>query len=122
SAAATDTMIVIGAPPTNGAGRVYVYTPDVGGEYVETKLSASNGFSNDYFGYAVASNGTAIVVGAMLGNAAKGAAYVYTPNGGGFSETPLTASDGAGGDTFGLSVAIGANGQVVVGAPSDDNK
>jgi len=82
------------------------------GQYAETKLTASDGASSDYFGYRVAISGKTIVVGAWGDDSNKGAAYVYTPG----QETKLTASDGAPSDYFGgYSVAVSGD-TIVVGA------
>ena len=92
----------------------------------ETKLTASDGGSYDYFGFSVAIDGTTLVVGAYFDDANatdSGSVYVYdlTKNSGddGF-ETKITASDGADGDYFGYSVALDGT-TLVVGAFYDDD-
>ena len=51
--------------------------------WIETKLTASDKVAGDYFGYSVSvnSDGTTVVVGALLANPSglteAGAAYVY---------------------------------------------
>ena len=88
-----------------------------------TKLVASDGGIADYFGLDVSMYGKTIVVGAP-GNIARGsagAAYVFTCDDTSCEEVAkLTASDGEGGDQFGLSVSVWGS-TVVVGAPSDDD-
>ena len=92
-------------------GAAYVYT-DTNGVWSQTvELTASDGGSNDTFGQAVALNGPTALVGApqhQVGSTTlQGAAYVYTETNGAWSQTAeLTASDGAGDDLFGYSVAF----------------
>ena len=87
------------------------------------KLTASDGAAGDLFGSSVSISGKRwwserrATVG---GNIAQGAAYVFTEPGSGWTEiltqtAKLTASDGAAGDYFGISVSISGN-TVVVGA------
>ncbi len=93
----------------------------------ETKLTASDGGSYDYFGRSVAIDGTTLVVGAYFDDANatdSGSVYVYdlTKNSGddGF-ETKITASDGADGDYFGYSVALDGTTLVVGACIYDDD-
>src|SRR5712691_6750086 len=83
------------------------------------KLTASDAAANDRFGYSVATNGNTVVVGAYGKNSNTGAAYIFERNQGGAENwgqvKKLTASDAAGGDDFGSSVAINAD-TVMVGA------
>jgi len=74
------------------------------------------------FGKSVAVGDNRIVVGDeadadVAGNA--GAAYIYELDGTQLAK--ITASDGAAGDQFGSSVAVGS-GRIVIGARSDDDK
>ena len=87
-----------------------------------SEVTSSDGSNYDFFGSSVAVSGTTAIVGAynrnVSGQAAQGAAYVFTLSGGTWSQTgELTASDGAAADNFGSSVAV-SGGTVVVGAPS----
>lgn len=93
----------------------------------QAQLTAPDGLPGDQFGF-VAMDGDVIVVGAPFDdigpNIDQGSAYVFVkPAGGwnGVSSEParLIASDGAGGDTFGLQVAISGD-TIVVGARWDD--
>ena len=76
------------------------------------------------FGDSVSISGNTVVVGApdatIGSNSQQGAAYVFTESGSGWANmtqtAKLTASDGAAGDAFGISVSISGN-TVVVGAP-----
>ncbi len=89
-----------------------------------SRLTASDGAGNDFFGNAVAISGETVVVGASVddigANANQGSAYVFVRNGTTWSEQQkLTASDGTASDFFGQSVAISGE-TVVVGANADD--
>jgi hypothetical protein len=124
------TTVVAGAPfATIGGnefrGAAYVFVkPDTGWATTTqtAKLTASDGAINDAFGSSVAisSDGTTVVAGAP--NPSAGAVYVFVKPGLGWTtatETAkLIASDGAGGDQLGASVAISGDGTTVVaGAP-----
>lgn len=86
---------------------------------------ASDGAASDWFGYrvAVSADGSTVVVGAEEVDSQRGAVYVYRWNGSSWVEIKLTASDPAAGDSFGYSVSVSADGNiVVVGAPGDDSQ
>ncbi len=90
-----------------------------------SKLLASDGSAFDRFGYSVAISGDRIVVGAQTdtndNGFASGSVYVYEPDGeGGWTESKITASDGAGNDRFGRSVAVSGD-RIVVGAFQNDD-
>ena len=78
--------------------------------------------NNDQFGYAVAVDGDRAIIGAHGndGPSDSGSAYIFERDGGGnWSQIKkLTASDGADGDQFGISVGI-SGGIAVVGAFAD---
>ncbi len=127
SVAMDNDIIVIGASYARNednivTGAVYVYQWN-GVDWLETKITAADGASGDYFGSSVAVDGGTILVGAFgdddNGNM-SGCAYVYQWNGETWSETKLLASDGAEGDLFGYSVAVDGA-QVMVGARDDDD-
>ncbi len=91
------------------------------------KLSPSFPKQADEFGWAIASDGTNLVIGAdtdnSMGNKA-GAVYIFVRDGNRWLERQkLTASDAKPTDYFyfGRSVAISGN-RIVVGAFGDDNK
>jgi hypothetical protein len=112
----------IGGNPTP-QGKAYLYAWD-GYVWVETGIAASDGMPEDGFGLPVAlsSDGKTLAVGATgkdFGiNQGQGKVYVYTLNGSSWAETGIMASDGAGFDWFGSSLALSANGKVLaVGAP-----
>ena len=106
------------------SGSVYVFEPDGAGGWSKTKLTASDGAANDQFGASVAVSGDRVVVGAPFDDDlgfSSGSGYVLEPDGaGGWSESKLTASDGAALDFFGYSVAVSGD-RVVVGAVADDD-
>jgi len=81
------------------------------------------GAAEDRFGYAVALDGDAVLIGAYRTNAAataQGAAYVFTLHDSRHDEQQkLIASDGAPLDRFGEAVALSGD-TLVVGAPRDD--
>jgi hypothetical protein len=132
SVAVSGSTIVAGAPfhkvGTNlYQGAAYVFTPRSGKWANATQtaeLTASDGAEEDSLGYSVAISGDTIVAGAPYhevgSNTRQGAAYVFTMPAGGWENTTqtaeLTASDGAGDDQLGYSVAIAEN-TVVAGAP-----
>ena len=92
--------------------------------FEQAKLTAaSDGAANDLFGYSVAVAGDTAVVGAHLDDIPAatdaGSAYVFVRSGGVWTQqAKLTASDAAGGDNFGFSVAV-AGDTAVVGAHLD---
>ena len=124
------TVVAGSAGTINGnanQGAVYVFLEPLGGWRSETqaaKLTASDGAAGDYLGWSVAIDGDTIAASAPFatinGNADQGAVYLFLePWGGWRSETQaakLTASDGAAGDSLGLSVAMDGD-TVVAGAP-----
>ncbi len=99
----------------------------------ESGLIASDGALNDRFGVSVAVDNDTAVVGAFqptytdpdtsLDVSRPGAAYVYIKdsNGAWSQQAKLTASDGADGDEFGISVAVDGD-TVVVGARGNVSK
>ncbi len=107
-------VAVIGAPmDSGGAGAAYVFEKISVGWSLRRKLTAFDAAVNDGFGSSVAIDGNFVVVGAGAdddrGNA-SGSAYIFQRNEGGTDNwglvTKLTASDGAAGDFFGISVSI----------------
>ncbi len=99
----------------------------------ESGLIASDAAKNDRFGVSVAVDDDTAVVGAFqptytdpdtsLDVSRPGAAYVYTKdsNGAWSQQAKLTASNGAAGDEFGVSVAVDGD-TVVVGARGNVSK
>lgn len=103
---------------------------------LETYVKASNTGAGDWFGHAVATSGSTIVVGAPFesssavgvdgdqtnnGAPGSGAAYVFVlANGLWTQQAYLKASNTGGNDRFGSSVAISGD-TIVVGAPQEDS-
>ena len=123
SVAVADSKIVVGVygDDDNGSpsGSVYVYDLDGSNE---VKITASDGAVNDNFGYSVAVGDSKIVIGVYGDDdngSSSGSVYVYDLDGS--NEVKITASDGAGNDYFGYSVAVGDS-KIVVGAWADDDK
>ena len=83
-----------------------------------TKLIASDGSSNYWFGDQVAISGNTLAVGARQDNTYKGAIYVYDASN--ISASPTKLTIGTASDQFGASVAVTSN-YVIGGAPNDDN-
>ena len=113
--------------PVSGAdnqGAVYVFTR-AGGVWSEQQLlTAIDGAAGDRFGSDLAISGNAAIIGAYLddvgANIDQGSAYIFTSSNNVWTQqAKLSAGDGAAGDHFGSSVAIGGN-TAVVGAPDND--
>jgi len=104
-------------------GSAYIFVRSGMGWSQQAMLTASDGAASDNFGVSVAIDGNTVVVGAWFADPTftdQGAAYVFVRSGTTWSQQQkLFAIDGAGGDLFGGSVAIGGD-TVVVGAPLDD--
>ena len=100
-------------------GAVYVFTYD-GEMWAETaKLTASDGEARDSFGRSLSISGNTIVAGAQGDDRRRGAVYVFTYDGGMWTETAkLTAADGEAYDFFGHSVSVDGR-TVVVGTDRD---
>ena len=117
---------VVGASGDDGQkGAVYVFTRS-GDSWTQTaKLTASDGAAEDQLGTSVAVDGDTIVAGAYGHNVGandnQGAVYTFARTGAAVRQetATLTASDGAGGDQLGLSVAVDGD-TIVAGAPFDD--
>ena len=106
----------IGANSNQGSAYIF----DLDGNQLGI-LTASDGAANDNFGLSVAVGSGRIVVGSRYadigGVSDQGAAYIYDLDGNQLGI--ITASDGAAGDNFGNSVAVGS-GRIVIGAYYDD--
>ncbi|MCP4135193.1 MAG: hypothetical protein GY754_29765 [bacterium] len=110
----------------DSSGSVYIFKWN-GSNWIETKLTASDGSANDGFGgsLAISSDANIIVVGASSKNEKgvySGKAYIYKWNGSNWDETKIIASDVAENDHFGFAVAISSDGNTVGISASDDNK
>ncbi len=92
------------------SGSVYIFTRSGSTWTQSTKLTASDGVANHWFGVRMDLKGNDLLVTAS-GDSEKGgnagAVYVFTNNGGTWTQqAKLTASDGASLDSFGRHVAI----------------
>ena len=137
SVAISGDTVVVGASDarpggTAYAGAAYVFVKPGGGWAgnltQNAKLTASDKATYDRFGHSVGISGDTVVVGANDTDPSNTtdaeAAYVFVKPGGGWAGSlpeyaKLTASDKAGGDGFGNSVAISGD-TVVVGADRAD--
>ena len=110
----TDPNVVSNSAPFTHQGIPYMWGT---GDIItlpsnETKITASNGSSGDYFGWAVSTGCGKIVTTANWANIYQGEAYVYDLDGS--NEIKITASDGGYADFFGNTLATGC-GKIVVG-------
>ncbi len=105
-------------------GAAYVFTGSGPVWAQQSRLTASGGAESDYFGSAMAisADGYTALIGSynrtVGANSTQGTVYPFTRSGLLWSQrAALTASDGAGGDSFGYQVAISSNGEsALIGA------
>jgi hypothetical protein len=112
----------VGANPDQGSAYVFVRSGTSWSQ--QAKLAAADGAPFDDFGWSVALDGDTALVGAVSDDVGatvnQGSAYVFVRSGTTWSQqAQLTASDGAAGDDFGVSVALAGN-TALVGAYLDD--
>ncbi|MDZ7829201.1 MAG: hypothetical protein U5K33_06850 [Halofilum sp. (in: g-proteobacteria)] len=123
--------LVVGAPThpmAAGAGRVYVFVRDGGGDWSEqATFQGTNTGATDRFGASVAlsANGDTLAVGSPLDDGTAlnaGAVYVFTRSDSSWGEEEyIEASVPAAGDVFGTSVALSEDGNILaVGAIGKD--
>jgi hypothetical protein len=125
SSAIAGDVFVVGAPRINSVtGGAYIFRSSNGGvtwPSTETqKLTASDGFAKDSFGWSTAISGDVILVGANGFNSSQGAVYIFRSSDGGVTwpanyTQKLTASDGVAKDKFGSATAISGD-VILVGA------
>ena len=128
SVAINNSTVIVGADDDddNGSnsGSAYIFRFDGSNWVEETKLLASDGSYSDYFGDSVAIDSDTVVVGAYGDDdngSNSGSAYIFRFDGLNWvEEAKFLASDGAGYDYFGHSVAIN-NSTVIIGAYGDDD-
>lgn len=124
SVAVSSAGVLAGAPfaVVDGiqVGAVYAFSANSGNWIQTQKVTADNGEIGDFFGDAIAMDGTIAVIGADSASAGaqqQGAAYVFDTSGGNWMQkTELTSDDGASLDSFGRFVAISGT-TIFVGAP-----
>jgi hypothetical protein len=112
------------------AGSAYIFTRNSNGSWTQqAKIDADDKTSSDFFGWSVAisSDGNTAIVGARDDapggiSAITGSAYIFTRSNGSWTQqAKINASDKAGGDNFGWSVAISGDGNTtIVGAYTED--
>ena len=111
----------------NRTGSVYLFSGSGTNWTQQTKLTASDADTSDYFGRSVAFNKNGLLaIGADLdndnGQNGSGSVYLFSGSGTNWTEIKkLTASDAATGDNFGSSVAFSNNGLLAIGAHQDDS-
>jgi hypothetical protein len=107
----------------NGASYVFVKSNDTWSQ--AQKLTASDTEIYEGFGSSVSLNsvGDVALIGAFKKNVGRGAAYIFVKDAGGWTEQQkLLSLDGAGGDQFGVSVALNAIGDTaLIGAYAKDS-
>lgn len=112
-------VAAIGAPHDNRIGAVYVFRKIAGTWVEEQKLVSSDASPTDWFGTSVDIQRDRVVVGAadsVANGKVAGSAYVFQFDGSRWTELQkISASDGASGDLFGISVALDGD-RIVVGA------
>ena len=105
-------------------GSAYVFDYDGMNWRQSAKLSASDGATDDEFGYSVSLSGDRALVGARWDDdngSRSGSAYVFDYDGMNWSQSQkLTASDGAKDDFFGHSVSLSGD-RALVGAYRDSD-
>ena len=130
SVANSGTTALVGAcyDDDNGlnSGSAYIFEQQQDGSWLETaKLLASDGESNDWFGWSVAISGTIDLVGAYGDDdngSYSGSAYIFKQqqDSSWLETAKLLAADGESTDYFGYSVAISGT-TALVGAYADDD-
>ncbi len=116
---------IVGAPTrkvgiNEAQGMAYIFVRSSSGWLVQSILREDAGLSDDYFGHSVSISGDYAVVGVkgkdISSKYNQGCAFVYYRSGSSWNlQATLTASDGAAGDHFGVSVGISGS-YIIVGA------
>lgn len=104
----------------SNSGSVYVYDWD-GNDWIESKITASDGAASDFFGSSISISNEFLFVGAPdddEGLINSGSVYIYNWTGVNWQEVKLFLSPGSAEDYFGYSVSH-SNNRVMVGAPND---
>jgi choice-of-anchor B domain-containing protein len=97
-------------------GAVYLFRQGSGGWTEAGRLQASDAFSGDGFGAAIAVDGSTMMVSASAQNDGAGAIYVFERSGSGDWQETGRLDGGAAGTNFGATISLGS-GTAVVGAP-----
>jgi hypothetical protein len=118
--------VMVGGNPGKGAAYVFERPGGAWADATETaRLTASDGGATELFGVSVATGADAVLVGShqhdVGASSSQGAAYLFVAPAAGWASATetriLLAADGAAGDEFGRSVALG-EGMGLVGSPS----
>ena len=124
SVAATENLIVAGAPRANGRtnsdGAAYVFTWNGTEAVQQAKLAGLDTAPADRFGHSLAVSNNRVVVGApMHGTNDLGAAYIFARNGSSWvQEAKLVGSQAGSNAHFGTAVSLDGN-TLVIGAPDE---
>ncbi len=125
SVAINGDFAIVGADMSinGGNGAAYVFQRDTTAWNEIVKLTASDGASEDQFGYSVdISDGMALVGSIMTLSNGNGAAYLFRGSGSNWHESmKITASDGAANEAFGAAVAMQDSSVFLVGSPGDND-
>jgi trimeric autotransporter adhesin len=121
SVAINGSTMVVGAPyHTVGSnaqqGAAYVFVESGGTWSEQAELTEPSGSTEDNFGFAVAFNGSTILVGAPGANGGAGELYFFNQNGGEY--LGLAAPQGA--LHFGYSLAVLNSNVILIGAPGNN--
>ena len=107
------------------SGSAYVFQFNGTSWVQQAKLLAPGGAANDFFGFGVAIDGNAAIIGAPSdddGGANSGSAHLFRFNGENWiHDQKIVASDGAAWDAFGWSVGVSGNVTTVGSLRDDDN-
>ena len=100
------------------SGRVYVYTNANGTWALQARVQAGDAVEHGHFGtVTISADGNTLAVGAYaydLAHARSGKVHIFTRSDGMWTEqSRLQASDAAGTDCFGVSVALAADGNTL---------
>jgi len=115
---------VLGDGNATNSGSAYVFTRTGLTWTQQAKLTASDGATNDHFGWSVAIQGDTALIG-TIGDwdtgYYSGSAYVFTRSGTTWTlQQKLIASDGTAGDCFGFMVSLDGD-TALIGADWDDD-
>lgn len=100
------------------SGSAYVFVRSGSVWSLQSKLAASDGATQHFFGSAVALDGARAVIGARFGEGTAGAAYVFEQSGVVWNESQkLTAGRVIAGENFGAAIALEGD-LALIGAPS----
>lgn len=125
--AARDGLVVAGGPYASiggfESGAAWVYRVEDGALVIDSALAAPGIGGGDHFGFAVATDGSLICIGAPEDSGvmnASGSVRVFRHTGSAWSADPIVFAPAAQtGDRFGASVAISGD-VLIVGAPGRD--